>query len=631
MKKVAVSIFCIFGLLYFIGLMCFWINPPLTIQGDGKEYWAMVEALQNSTVAVDDEILIDKYESVQEITKQALPNQGFFKAYDENVYSYHFWLYPLFLVPFKIIAEALNAPVLFEFYAGNLFIWLLMIFVLYKFPPLNWNVKQTYFALALMLFSPAVLYIDWIHPEVFTTSLVGMSLCFYMRNNLYLAVLFSGMAASQNPPIGLFTVFCGSLYLLDIIKQKEIIWRDFFVMGLCAIPLALSPLFYYIKFGTFNLIQKTGGATWSQVGFERFFSFWFDINQGMVVCAVFLVISFIYLFSKNVWQKNFQYFSLVILPFFMVILTTATSNWNSGQILVNRYVTWVYPFVAFYVVTCWKFTSQYKNIAAVFVALGGFIQILSGAYLETSYTKMHPWAMFICENYPALYNPEFEIFEERVRNREGLAELPVVVIDEGGSVRKALVDRYSLSKLLTVYEIVDKEFIEKQKRKVTVARHSAVYLNFPRGKIVEKIEIFNIGDKLAFSEDDSRLKVRGLSHIEKWGRWSDSKNVILRFKLEPLDVKTKLVFDIKPYINPKHPKLTVDVKNNGKILNTWVFLHGKARPDTSLIITKDMLGDNGYLQLEFDIKDPKSPYELGYSQDKRKLGIGFVSVKINNI
>lgn len=628
MKK----IFFVLSVLYIVGLICFWIKPPFTLQGDGQEYWAMTEALQKGTVAVDDGILVDEYTELHKIlNRPSRGYQGFFKANDGKFYSYHFWLYPLFLVPFKIMAEALSAPVLFEFYAGNLFIWLLMIFVLYKFPPFNWNVKQKYFALGLMLFSPAVLYIPWTHPEVFATALVVMSLCFYMRNNLYLTVLFSGMAASQNPPIGLFTVFCGSLYLLDIVKQKKIVWRDFFVMGLCAIPLVLSPLFYYVKFNTLSLISKVGSSELYRIGFERFFSFWFDINQGMVICAIFLVIVFIYLFSKNIWQKNFQYFSLVVLVFLMVTLATTTSNWNHGQEFVSRYTTWIYPFMVFYVVNFWQFNYVYKKVVAFCIVMGGLLQLFIGVLVGNSYVKMHPWAMFICENYPALYNPEFEIFEERVRNKEGLAELPVVIVDEDGSVRKALVDTYSFPMFLNMYEILDEDFIDEQTRKVYSKRHSAVYLNLPEGKLVEKIEIFNIGDKLAFSKDDNRVKVRGLSHIEKWGRWSDSKNVILRFKLEPLDVKTKLVFDIKPYINPKHPKLTVDVKNNGKILNTWVFEHGKARPDTSLIITKDMLGDNGYLQLEFDIKDPKSPYELGYSQDKRKLGIGFVSVKINNI
>lgn len=149
----------------------------------------------------------------------------------------------------------------------------------------------------------------------------------------------------------------------------------------------------------------------------------------------------------------------------------------------------------------------------------------------------------------------------------------------------------------------------------------------------KKIDILldNVSDQLIFANSNLSLEQRGLSHVEKWGRWSEGNNVILKFKLENFAIKTKIVFDIRPYINSKHPKLTVDIKNNGKILNTWVFEEGKARPDTSLIITKDMLEDNGCLQLEFDIKDPKSPYELGYSNDKRKLGIGFISVKINSI
>ena len=487
MKK----IFGILLVLYACVIISYMYFTPKYITGDGKEYWAMTEALQNGTVAVDDDILINKYANVMKATGQKSTGyQGFYEANDGKFYSYHFWLYPLFLVPFKIIAEALNAPVLFEFYSSNLFFLLLMLFIVYKFPPLNWNVKQKYFAIGVLAFSPVVPYVLWNHPEVFATALVVISLCFYMRNNLYLAVLFSGMAASQNPPIGLFTLFCGSLYLLQIIKQKKIVWRDFFVMGLCAIPLVLSPLFYYVKFGTFNLIQKLGYSDWNQISFGRFFSFWLDINQGMVVCALVLVIIFVCTICKNLYYRNLKYFSFVVLSFLMVILASTTTNWNHGQVVLSRYTTWIYPFMIFYVVSFWQFTGKKSTIVAILTVLSVLFQLLVGLLFGSGPIDMKPWANKLLEYCPQCYNPDTSVFMERSQ-RIGSS---YVFWDENFEVIKILTSYNIFMQEKDKYDIWDKTWFNKKLQDMSKKPEKMMYINPPKGVLFV--------NNITYSQDD---------------------------------------------------------------------------------------------------------------------------------
>lgn len=50
-------------------------------------------------------------------------------------------------------------------------------------------------------------------------------------------------------------------------------------------------------------------------------------------------------------------------------------------------------------------------------------------------------------------------------------------------------------------------------------------------------------------------------------------------------------------------------------------------PNTSLIIPQD-IAPKGKISIRFEIDNPQSPKELGVSEDSRKLGLGFKSLRL---
>lgn len=64
------------------------------------------------------------------------------------------------------------------------------------------------------------------------------------------------------------------------------------------------------------------------------------------------------------------------------------------------------------------------------------------------------------------------------------------------------------------------------------------------------------------------------------------------------------------------------------MLGKWEFQYISRKPKTTLVVSPKIIDSQGHLNLEFDIKNSISPYDLGLSSDKRKLGIGFVSITI---
>lgn len=164
-----------------------------------------------------------------------------------------------------------------------------------------------------------------------------------------------------------------------------------------------------------------------------------------------------------------------------------------------------------------------------------------------------------------------------------------------------------------------------------------VYTDIPfvetEDQLWKKIDVLldnvnNVKEKILFANKTLPIEYRGLTAPGNWGRWSDGKKVIFNFNLEKSLNGIVLDFNVKAFVNNKHPSQVVYVKHNDKILAEWNFHYKQPAPKTTLIIPSDLISQNGSFQLEFDIQNPKSPYELGLSEDKRQLGIGFVSLTI---
>jgi hypothetical protein len=102
------------------------------------------------------------------------------------------------------------------------------------------------------------------------------------------------------------------------------------------------------------------------------------------------------------------------------------------------------------------------------------------------------------------------------------------------------------------------------------------------------------------------------------GVWSDGNNAVLRFSMKTKGQKIRVC--IGGLISHDGNGLKVSIVVNGQHIKDDVLLdiHNGYYIE---IPEKVLSSDNGQITIEFKIGNPKSPYELGQSTDKRKLGI----------
>lgn len=425
-KKIGMANKVFFFLINAIVILMMFLIAPKN-KGDGTEYFRMSESLFNhlspDLQPVDDATL-DR--DVADWNFNFYPKIGYYEGKNGKYYSYHFWGYSLFSLPVKSIIKFFNFNPFKVFQIMNaFFLAFALYFIVFRS---SFAELQRLLLSFMVVFSPAFWFIRWPSPEIFSYSLVVTSLVCLYGNRWVPAVFFSAIAASQNPPIFLLTLFCG---FNGVLHSKKKIKEIFFVV-LAASPFIVSVVYYYSSFGVLNKVADIS-TNIELISFFRILDLFFDYNLGVIAYLPVIFIFYIILLCKEcATVKGFSLTKqLFVVMIMMVLLSTSSSNWNHGTSWISRYAVWILPFMFFSIVSDDGFRAKRKNIYCLIFFISMFLEIslvfmLGGFNAPMKYDIHNRLARLILNNYPQFYNPDIEIFAERTVNREGIIETPVI-------------------------------------------------------------------------------------------------------------------------------------------------------------------------------------------------------------
>lgn len=144
-----------------------------------------------------------------------------------------------------------------------------------------------------------------------------------------------------------------------------------------------------------------------------------------------------------------------------------------------------------------------------------------------------------------------------------------------------------------------------------------------------------IGDNYYFgttSENSSDKYFEGLSEgwgsKEAWGIWSIDSHAKLYMNIsEKTESDLIMTLSMKAYALEDYQNVTVYV-NNSKVSDLSV--KTDQLNEYKVLIPKELYNKNSTMEVEFVIENPVSPFTRGESEDTRMLGIGLVSLQLNN-
>ncbi|GAP12851.1 hypothetical protein LARV_00591 [Longilinea arvoryzae] len=455
-------------------------KPVLT--GDAREYYLTAESFANHlSPDLRSEDIEAARTSFERDFQEALSDQpfGYFPSNTGELYSYHFWLYSFTTLPAQMLLRWTGADRLSAFAWTNVLFYLAALWSIAGFFRGSRAQKLTF--LGLSAFNPAFFYLSWTHPEAWSFALVTISLVCFSRRNWTAATVFAALAATQNPPL----IFLAGFFILIHLWEMRRNFRLRKAIGVClaGAPAVTPMLFYYLHFGTPNLILRTGMADPRLASLTRLADLYLDLNMGMLpYIPVALCTVFVLLIITLQRRKISPALGLAPVLLAMSLACLQTANWNHGAAGLNRYAVWHLPLI-FYLFSDWLPMRRPtgRGLAAAAVLTQAVLLLAMG---PVSYMNFSPLARWVVEQDPALYNPDPEVFAERSLGRELYCKTclkgyqPYLFIDSQGNVRKILADESHLEHLAQ-----EKPEFTIQGKIVLPARSGAgmLYVNLPPG------------------------------------------------------------------------------------------------------------------------------------------------------
>lgn len=189
----------------------------------------------------------------------------------------------------------------------------------------------------------------------------------------------------------------------------------------------------------------------------------------------------------------------------------------------------------------------------------------------------------------------------------------------------------------TVY-IINNDIYEKLKNKPNSKLINHVkeldgykYIEYDENLINED-KYIKLNNKIILKDLVKGIEFNGFSNENGEAEfWSLHHKVGLNFKLDKLpDKDFKIKFEINPFINKKNKRVRANIYVNGKKLAKWVFKEGKKYPLTEIMVPKNLIKEDGKVEIKFSLIGTNSLKRLGLGTDSRRKGIGIISMEITS-
>jgi uncharacterized protein DUF6311 len=247
-----------------------------------------------------------------------------------------------------------------------------------------------------------------------------------------------------------------------------------------------------------------------------------------------------------------------------------------------------------------------------------------------------PWAQFASENRMAINfgyfsHPDYLKFEEaKKRVTQSIIENEIdphaLYVFESEGLWNVVLNQVSGSDLVGV---LDGFRILAPQLKDCVACDRAAMKEVR----IEGEQVYQIGERISFALGGTSLKYAGSgwSGTEPWGTWTEGPTSIVILKLSVIpDRDMALSIEGPAFLTDKHSVQDIEVLVNRHPVETLRYTYPPSRDTRVITIHKSLIQEKkGLLIIEFKIKNPKSPAEVGESGDLRHLGLGLISLQLD--
>ncbi|MES2901283.1 MAG: hypothetical protein V4723_16245 [Pseudomonadota bacterium] len=419
-------------LLVLLGAMLVWFKP--SFNGDVIEY-------SLTTIAVADHGTPDiRLQNIAR-AKAALPHftppfeilerdmragikdvyPAFARGREGKVYAVHFFGYPaLVALPYTVF-ERIGIDPMKGYLVINLLALLVLGLSLKRFFQSD---LKAWCALLLFMLCGGDQYWRWITPECMSAAALLSGMLLFCSGAPLRGALLAGLAAQQNPTILAFFGFVPLLTLaLDYDRTarlranvlRALPPRTIAALGAGLAVFSLPLLFNLYHFGVPSLIaQRFSNPDF--IGLTRLLSFFFDLNQGMLVAIPGVLLALVCWGWRQPRRDALILALCLAFTLTLVVPAFTVINWNSDAAGVMRYAFWSSMPIVFALL--WRLRRSERVPLVMLALVLAFQGLCAWSARSYSYIEFSPLARAVLRHAPGLYHPEPEIFAERLEHHD---------------------------------------------------------------------------------------------------------------------------------------------------------------------------------------------------------------------
>ena len=357
-----------------------------------------------------------------------VPALWFFRARNKDVFASHFFAYSgLAAIPMTALGRAGKSPARAFLIVNSLFVFVLGI-ALYR---LFGSARRAALALLMFMLSGGMAYWQWTSTECMSAAAFLAALIFFATGAPIAAGVLAGIATVQNPPLLLFAVFAPVLTMvmnddpgLSFADRAKRALKPRNLAGLAIVfaCAAIPVLFNIWAWGVPSIIAATASNP-ALMSASRLFSYYFDLNQGLIVGAPGICIVLAVLATREAIRAPAESGRMTLLlgtallcSISLALPALSTVNWNSASAGMMRYAFWgSVPLL----LVLYDWLARMRAWPSALLLLALVVQA-GASYAASTYDFLHfgPLARLAFDHRPQIYSPELELFAERTTHDE---------------------------------------------------------------------------------------------------------------------------------------------------------------------------------------------------------------------
>jgi hypothetical protein len=436
--------------VFFLAYILFFVK--LEPAGDIAEYFGITESILNHGSI---ELTQQDEQNLSKILHPAYfqDPQYYIKGKDGNRYPVHFPLYSFLAVLVRVILIFFQLDELKTLAITNLAIltitsfWIVKKFLTSPF--------QRIVFLAVVYLSPILSFIIWPGPDLFYVCMLLLAFFYFYKKRYLATVIFAILASWQSQPLVITALAAFGNYFLSETHKKinnesylQIGWKTVFISVLL---LTLIFIPYFLNLALFGLLTpwtiiengwtKMNGFGLQNASLQKLFEQFFDLNMGLFWYAPIIFLTGCFFFIKSLKSDKREWLvllTLIVTAFFYQ--TNPAWHYGTAGYGPTRHILFILPFLIYFVAKYLKTSKVGLLVFSIIIisqiytlSLNGFI---APKFENTLYNS--PYASFVLNNFPQLYNPTPEIFVDRT-NHTDLDHITSAIYTYDGFCKKAYV------------------------------------------------------------------------------------------------------------------------------------------------------------------------------------------------